>query len=287
VVVANVDGTLLPRTALTDGVLGLLERVMSGDVDGDGTPDATPLEEARLLIVPNEMEDLRFTSLPCDQPSRGEFIESTCGLGGCAQQIRQGQSWREETLCRMRELPDNGRLCVAEPLEAAVVALASDPPPFDLAPRSPQGGGVNAVYRAVDDVLVVLMSAADYRDDCSGRVDEAAGRDCDHPAGACCESNLRPVSRFASALRQIVGSRPVVYASLGVHPSFDPLIEPRARLAELRGGGLCADAVPHDRMIQLADELYPDMQLVARSEVCPEVGSTDALARHVLSKICD
>jgi hypothetical protein len=57
-------------------------------------------------------------------------------------------------------------------------------------------------------------------------------------------------------------------------------------LLEIEGGGSCRDSVPHRRMVRLAAELYPDMQLVEVSQWCAEWGTVDALARQVLSRAC-
>lgn len=292
VVVANVDSLndYAPfREAL---VVGLIDRLVRGDTDGDGVPDERPLDSVRLAVVANEMFDDRFERLGCGQPSRGELIDSACGGGGNIQTIlATDTTWQEETNCRLQDLPGDGATCVGEPLEAALVALAPDPAPVDLSPRTPLGDTTNRAYRDVNDVLVVVVEASDGRDDCSRRIEEVgveSGRcPVEHPY--CCAANLPPVSRTSDALRAIVGTRPAVFASFGAHGAFDPRADDRTRLDALERMPECFLSRPHTRMVQLAAGLYPDMHLVpvscAVSE--PDTRGLEGLAAHILGEVCD
>lgn len=293
VVVVNVDGIndYAPlREAL---VVGLIERLLDGDLDDDGSSEARPLDRVRLAVVSNEMGDDRFVPMGgCGEPSHGEFIESACGTGGNMQTILAADpAWREEAACRMRDVRGDGLRCVGEPLEAALVALSPDPPPVDVSPRTPLGDTANRAWREVEDVLVVVLESADLRDDCSRRTEEiaVASGTCPPDDPYCCPANLPPVSRTSEGLRAIVGDRPAIFASFGAHGAFDPRMDEVNRLEELERVPECYLSRPHTRMVQLAGDLYPDMHLLPVECMfgVPESAGLAGLAAHILGEVCE
>lgn len=291
VVVVNVDSVNEGAPERREAVLELIQRLLEGDADGDRVPEQRGLSRVRLLVVPNEIRQTEFLILPCGQENAGEFITSSCGTGGQAQVIDASMDWRAEAGCRLRDVPGDWPACVPEPLEAILVALSPEPGPVDLSPRVGLGEGVNAVWREVDDTLLVVLEASDYRDDCSHRLTPGASELCPGPDLICCEANLPPVSRTATALRAIVRDRPAVYMSLGAHGVFDPALDSPERLDELLSSPECFWGRPHLRMVRLARELHPDMHLVP--SVCPETApgldgrGLDGVVRDVLARICE
>jgi hypothetical protein len=276
-------------------VIELTERLLSGDIDADGLGDTTPVAEIRLLATGNEI--CVATAAPGAAFSAPPF----CTVASPELRITTTGSWRSEAECRLSDQANDIPTCVPEPLDAAVMALSPHPAPEWLE-HEPLGDTVNAAWRERDDVFVLVLEAADWRDDCSARFDrEGTAAVCDRETEdpVCCEANLPPVSRTADALRAIVGERPTVFASLGQHPAFDPSSEPVAALDALLEAGIpeeCAPGPPtwtgraHTRMVRLARELYPEMQLVPLScvdEWSGELPSVEALARQVFSRFCD
>ncbi|MFO0708609.1 MAG: hypothetical protein U0353_02150 [Sandaracinus sp.] len=300
VVIANTDGGNELRWARGELVAQLVDRLLSGDIDDDGGSDITPVTEVRILTTSNET---------CDDSGSAQAAwvsDHVCArastTGDVSLVARADTDWRGSLMARLVctgvELP----LCVAEPLETALVALSGHPPPVELS-AEPLGDTGNAAWQDHDDVLVLLLEAADWRDDCSrrfdqtGLVDACAGGAVDP---LCCAANLPPVSRTSGALRSILGDRPSVIASLGQHPAFDPRNEPASTLDSILDDGISVacgnipDATPaqfgHARMVELARDLYPDMHLVpltCTGRPPRELASTEALARHVFSRFCE
>lgn len=276
-------------------VIDLTERLLTGDIDVDGLEDTTPVEEVRLLATGNEICVATAT------PGAAFSVPPFCAVESAALRITATGEWLSEAECRLSNQAHDIPSCVPEPFDAAVMALSSRPGPEWLE-HDPLGDTVNAAWRERDDVFVLVLEAADWRDDCSARFDrEGTAAVCDRETedAVCCEANLPPVSRTADALRAVVGERPTVFASLGQHPAFDPMTEPPTTLDTLLESGIpeeCAPGPPtwtgraHTRMVRLARALYPDMQLVPLScvdEWSGDLPSVEALARQVFSRFCD
>ncbi|MBN8615566.1 MAG: hypothetical protein J0L92_33530 [Deltaproteobacteria bacterium] len=198
----------------------------------------------------------------------------------------------DEIRCRLAAVPPEDIQCVPEPMEAALVALAPSPSPVDVSPRSPLGSTTNAAYREIDDVLVLVMEAGEERDDCSRRLD-GVGSECSDETVSltCCDPNAAPVSRAAMGLRAIVGDRPTVYVSLGMHPTIDPAVGGVAAIDAFLERPSCylSPWDPHRRMARLARELHPDMHLLTalREPSDCGYGEMGGLVRAVFDRVCD
>lgn len=276
------------RRAVT---LDLLGRLLAGDADGDGASELTGMDSIRFLMLSNELEDTRDFSR-CRNGVRGAFLASTCGSGGPVQTIRATDAtWMDEVRCRIADVPDEDLQCVPEPIETALVALSPDPAPVDLRPRSPLGSATNAVFREVEDVLVVIMEAGEERDDCSLRLRELAPCEPETVSMSCCDPNTAPITRAAGALRAIVGDRPTVFVSLGMHPTIDPSVGGVAAIDAFLDSPTCylSPWDPHRRMARLARELHPDMHLITalREPTDCGYGQLDGLVRAVFERVCD
>jgi hypothetical protein len=176
-----------------------------------------------------------------------------------------------------------------------LVALSTGEEGIDVSPAMPLGGGANSAWRDRDDLVLLLLEAADWRDDCSRRMAFPAEvcRDTPDVGGSCCPENLAPVSRTSDGLRRIFGERPYLVASLGMHPAFDARHDDPARLDEWLSEGLpaeCAVMRPHRRMVELARQLHPNMDLVPLA--CdgarpPDIADVGPFVRHILSRLCE
>lgn len=294
VVVVNSDGANDLRELRAELVGEVVARLISGDTDGDGDPDSEPVAEIRVMATYNE--------ICLGDDSEGYDAQwVSAGSGICigdettrVQVVRAGADWQEELRCRL--VPARDALgCVPEPFEAALVALSNGSEDIDLTPALPLGGGVNSAWRERDDLVVLLLEAADWRDDCSRRINIPA--DCGTPdrggGGFCCPENLGPVLRTSDGLRRIFGERPYLVASLGMHPAFDASREDTGRLDEWLSDGVpeeCFVMRPHRRMVDLARQLHPNMDLVPLT--CDgarfsDIADVEPFVRHVLSRICD
>ena len=294
VVVVSSDGANDLRELRAELVAEIVTRLISGDTDGDGEADSQPVQEIRVMATYNEI------CLGDEYEGYdGEWVAPRDGICGgddasIVQVVRAGEDWHDELRCRL--VPRRDALgCVPEPLEAALVALSTGEEGIDLSPAVPLGGGVNSAWRDREDLVVLLLEAADWRDDCSRRIEIPA--DCGSPdaggGGFCCLENLGPVSRTSDGLTRIFGERPYVVASLGMHPAFDARTDDPARLDEWLSEGLpaeCAVMRPHRRMVELARQLHPNMDLVPLTcdgARLPDIADVGPFARHVLSRICE
>lgn len=288
VVVLNTDGANGSAQYRAELPIDLINMLLTGDVDGARGAEFEPVSSVRLMMVSNEI----CGAPPYDGRWATEFPAGACEdfLRAPVLPIDSGADWEPEVLCRL--LPGIGgdhRLCLGEPLEAALVALANDSDGVDVSPLSPLGGTVNRGWRETDDVVALVLEAPDYRDDCSHQFVPDGTPTC--PAPGCCTDNLPPVTRTSEGLRQILRDRTYVVASLGSHPSFDPQHDEASRLdGWIRDGipPLCGGDRPHNRMLALAREMQPDMHLVELS--CDPLGfgtgNMQAFARDVFSRFC-
>lgn len=294
VVIVSSDGANDFREHRAALVGEIVSRLSSGDTDGDGEADAQPVEEIRVMATYNEIclgDEYEGYDAEWVSPRDG-----ICGGDDASviQTVRAGEDWREQLRCRL--VPRRDALgCVPEPLEAALVALSTGSEGIDVSPAMPLGGGVNSAWRDRDDLVVLLLEAADWRDDCSRRIDIPA--DCGTPdrggGGFCCAENLGPVSRTSDGLRRIFGERPYLVASLGMHPAFDATTDEVGRLDQWLSEGVpeeCFVMRPHRRMVELARQLHPNLDLLPLT--CDgahfaEIADVEPFVRHVLSSICD
>lgn len=307
VVIANNDDANDFGRDVGTATVELVGRLLDGDVDADGRADFAPMERVRVLVTFN---------VPRRRAGREDVACSLVGLGGAwtssaldtfcpdslqrgnpVLDVRAGDDFEADMRCLV-ERQFEGE-CVIETFDAMLAALSPAAAPVELAPLVGLGDGVNAAYRAQNDVLVVLMQQADRRDDCSRRIhpyprDEgvcaAEGDDT-----YCCDENLPPVTRTSNALREILRDRPTVFAAFAATPPFDPTNEGRDRLDTFLRDGFthdCVYVVPHLRTVALARELHPDMHLlplVCRGPLVdrqrPPIDVT-AVARHAFESLC-
>ena len=308
VVISNVDGgnDLIGDVAAAN--VTLVERLLSGDVDGDGTRDFEPLERVRVPValnmprVPEGPGDVGcngvgsgavWTSIALDR-----FCPESPRVGQVVFDIRPGDSFQEDLRCFLETRDLDGR-CTPETFDTALAALSPADGPVELAPLMGLGDGVNSAYRERQDVLVLLMHQSNRRDDCSRRLHDVPSsvglctEEGDEPY--CCEANLPPVTRTSEALREILRGRPVVYAAYAAAPAFDPTAEPAARLEEIVADGIdarCVYVAPHPRTVRLARALYPDMHLLplvcrgpSMGGVAPPIDVTE-VARGAFDRLC-
>jgi len=300
-VIANVDGVNEQSGQRAEVTVRLAERLLRGDPDGDGLADVEPIQRVRVMMTTNETMERESAMGACGTLGRGgawtsEFLERNCPESRwrrdqVVHEFDTSMAWEEDLRCLLDT--DGFRAdgaCQGETFEAALAALSPDPGPLDLSPLVGLGDSLNAGYQS-SDVLVLILQSPDWRDDCSRPI-EASPAVSDVCDGLCCERNLPGVERTSDALRSIVGDRPVVFASYGQHPAFDPSTEGLARLDRLLEVGPewtgCFQMRPHLRTTRLARALYPDMHLVpltcSGETAIPDL---EPLARRVFSKFCE
>lgn len=214
-VIDNSRAVIEQQWAMRDAVGPFLRSLATGDVDGDGAPDAAPLD-VHAGVISSDMGD--GDAALCAGGRLGDGVLITDSPGLCATStdpvLRSADGVEllvENAGCRVLLGQDGCE--VEQPLEALLKAITpSTDRSFELYPPGSVGhaDGANAGFLRADSVLVVVLMLDE--DDCSladPRLFTDDPRYAGSPIGAtgvrCAEhpEALHPVSRYVEALRRV------------------------------------------------------------------------------------